>query len=163
MANRIGPSFAQELRAAGVSDFRFSWTLDTGKIEFHPEVPAEERAKVEAVLAAHDGALSEARHQALEASSAEAAKRIAEPFFQPPGSQDLIFTEINALGRAVEIILKIIDGTALPEERADLDVLRGIYSRTQAILEARSDAKRALLAAKDVGEVEKVRPAWPAD
>lgn len=162
MANRIGPSFAAELDQAGIADRRFSWGAD-GSLQFAPDFPAAERAKVEAVLAAHEGPLSEARHQALEASRAEAARRISEPFFQPPGTDDLIYAEINTLGRAVQLLKKLIEGTALPEERLDLETLDGIYSRTQAILQARSAAKTALLAAKDVGEVQAVKPAWPAD
>lgn len=159
----IGPTFSEELTAAGVADRRFTWSPGTGQINFDPDMPAAERAKVEAVLKAHDGALSEARHQALEATSAEAAKRIADMFGRPPGSEKLIFAEINALGRAVQILNKKIEGTALPEERLEIEALDGIYGRAGAILEAGDAAKAALQAAKNVGEVEAVRPAWPRD
>jgi hypothetical protein len=161
---RIGPSFPDELRAAGVSDFRFSWNRDTGTIDFHPEVPASERAKVQSVLAAHDGALSEARHRAIEGADAEAAKRIAAKFGKTPADTfRLIHKQLNTLGRAVQILDRKIEGTALPEERLVLEQLDGIYNRVQAILDVEDRAQKAIEAAKNVGEVEKVRPAWPAD
>jgi hypothetical protein len=162
---KIGPSFAEELKAAGVVDFRFTWGAE-GKgledlLQFHPEVPAAERRKVEAVLVAHDGPLSEARHEALEATNAEAARRIAEMFRKPPNSFPLAWKEINALARAVEILDKKIEGTALPEERLDLEVLRDIYGRVEAIRETENKATAVLLGAKSVDEVEKVKPEWP--
>ena len=162
MSTVIGPTFAEELRAAGVQDWRFTWN-PTGEIGFHPEVPAEERAKVEAVLAAHDGPLSEARHKAIQATDAGAADRIAAMFGKPPNTFPLAWKEINALARAVDILDKKIEGTALPEERLDLDVLRGIYGRAQAIRDAEGKAQAVLLGAKSVEEVEKVTPAWPEE
>lgn len=154
----IGPTFAAELRAAGVADFRFSWGSD-GKIEYHPDVPDAERTKVEAVLAAHDGPLSEARHQALEATDAEAGRRIAELFAQPPETLDLAFAEVNTLDRRIEILEK--GAAALPEERLDRDRLKERWTRRQAILDAGRAAKAALLAAKSVEEVQAVKPGWP--
>ena len=162
MMTKIGPSFADEIEAAGVIDRRFTWGSD-GRIEFHPDVPAAERAKVLHVYGAHDGPLSEARHQAIEATDAGAAQRIAEMFRKPPETLKLAWKEINALARAVEILDKKIEGTALPEERLDLDVLRGIYGRAQAIRDAEDKAKADLLGAKSVEEVEKVKPEWPED
>jgi hypothetical protein len=155
----IGPSFADELTAAGITDRRFTWSPGTGSIEYHPDMPDAERQKVEAVLAAHDGPLSEARHQALEATRAEASRRIAALFDQPPGSLDLAFAELNTLARAVGIIEK--GGAALPEEQLDLDGLKGMWARIQAIRDAGRDAKEAIQGAKTVGEVRTVRPGWP--
>lgn len=160
---RIGPSFPDELRAAGVVDFRFAWSGDAGTVDFHPDVPDSERAKVLAVLAAHDGPLSEARHQALEATDAEAARRIAEKFLRPPDSFALVWKEINALARAVQIINKKIDGSALPEERLALEVLDGLYSRVEAIRDAEDKAKAALLGARSVEDVQAVKVGWPKE
>jgi hypothetical protein len=160
---RIGPTFPEELRAAGVSDFRFSWARDTGKIEYHPDMPASERAKVEAVLAAHDGPLSEARHQAREAVNAEGGRQIAEMFGRPPGSDKLIWAQMNANARASQLMKRVIEGTALPEERLELERLDGIYDRIGAILQAGDVAKAALVGAKDVAEVQAIKPAWPKD
>ena len=71
--------------------------------------------------------------------------------------------EINALARAVDILDKKIEGTALPEDRLDLEVLRGIYGRVQAIRDAEGRAQAVLRGAKSVEEVEEVTPAWPED
>jgi hypothetical protein len=49
----IGPSFEAELRTAGLLGLAFSWGPD-GVIEFHPDVPADQRAAVLAVYEAHD-------------------------------------------------------------------------------------------------------------
>lgn len=156
----IGPSFAAELDAAGIADQRFTWGGD-GKVEFHPEMPQTERKKVEAVLAAHDGLLSEARHQALEATRAEAGRRIAALFDQPPGSLDLAFAELNALAGAVGILEK--GGSALPEEWLDLERVKGMWGRIQALREVGRGAKAALLVAKNVEEVQAVKVGWPGD
>lgn len=156
----IGPSFADEISAAGILDRRFSWGTD-GRIEFHPDVPNEERQKIKAILAAHDGPLSEARHQALQATRAEAARRIAELFAQPPGTLDLVFAELNALAKAVGILEK--GGSALPEERLDLDLLKATWGRIQAIREAGRDAKAAVVAAKSVEDVRAVKVGWPGE
>lgn len=164
MMARIGPTFTEELKAAGVTDFRFAWSTETGIVDFHPGVPADERAKVEAVLAAHDGPLSEARHEALEATRAEAARRIAELFQQPPGTLDVLAAEANANARATQILNKKIDGTALPEERLELEVLDGIYNRVTAIRTVKADAKAVLLGAKSLEEVqEAVKVSWPKE
>lgn len=158
----IGPTFHAELVAAGVTSWgHFSWGGD-GSIEIQPEVPDDERKKILAVLAAH-GPLSEARHQALEATRAEAAKRIADLYLQPPNTLDAAYAEINALDRGFQILAKIIDGSALPEERLDLDVFDTILTRKAAIREAGRDAKAAVLAAKSVEEVQAVKVGWPAD
>ena len=162
MATIIGPSFSTELRQGGVLDFRFTWGPD-GNIQYHPEVPAEERAKVEAVLAAHDGPLSEARHEALTTTDAEAGKRIAGMFRKEPDTFRLIYKQLNALARAVQIIDRKIEGTALPEEQRALEVLDGLYNRAQAIRDTEEQAKTALLVAKSVEEIEKIKPGWPAD
>jgi hypothetical protein len=163
MANVIGPSFPDELRAGGVTDFRFSWSRESGVIDYHPDFPDSERKKVEDVLAAHDGPLSEARHQALEATRAEAAKRIAENFLKPPDTFDLIYKEINALAKAVQILDKKIEGSALPEERFTLETLAGIYGRVEAIRQVEDSAKAALLGAKSVEEVQGVKVGWPKE
>ena len=162
MATIIGPSFSAELDTAGIADRRFTWGAD-GKLEFHPEVSDEDRKKVEAVLAAHDGPLSEARYQAVRATNAEAARLIAEMFQKEPDTWALAWKEINALARAVEILDKKIEGTALPEERVALEVLRGIYGQAQAIRDTEDRAQALLRGAKSIEEVEKVTPAWPKE
>ena len=53
MSVLIGPSFARELAAAGVSMEGFSWGPD-GVIEFREDVPQAVRDQVADVLAAHD-------------------------------------------------------------------------------------------------------------
>jgi hypothetical protein len=159
---RIGPSFSAELDAAGVTDRRFTWGTD-GKIQYDPEVPESERAKVEAVLAAHDSALSEARHQALQGTDAEAGRRIAEMFGKSPEDAiRVIHKQLNTVGRAMQILDRKIEGTALPEERGALQQLDRIYNRVQAILDVEARAQKALEAAKNVEEVEAVKPAWPS-
>lgn len=50
---RIGPTFPDELRAAGVSLEGFSWGED-GVIEYRADVPQAVRDQVAAVLSAHD-------------------------------------------------------------------------------------------------------------
>jgi hypothetical protein len=167
MVTKIGPSFPDELRAAGITDWRFSWGAE-GKgpedlLEFHPDFPADERAKVEAVLAAHDGPLSEARHQALEAADAEAARRIGRKFGKEPHTDELNHAQLNALAKAIQIINKKIEGSALPEERLVLEVLDMKYGEVEAIRAAEKDAEAALKGAKSVEEVEAVIPAWPKD
>jgi hypothetical protein len=158
----IGPSFHEELLAGGVEDFRFSWTQD-GRIEFDPEVPVGERKKVLAVLKAHDGALSEARHQALQATDAEAASRIAEMFGKDPDTFALVWKEMNAQARASEILYKMILGSALPEDRFELETLVSTYGQAKAIRDAEAKAKAALLGAKSVEEVQGVKAGWPKE
>jgi hypothetical protein len=159
---RIGPSFPAELDEAGIKDRRFSWGAD-GDIQFHPDVPDSEREKVLAVLAAHDGPLSEARHQALEATDAEAAKRIGEKFGKEPHTDRLINAQLNALAKAVQIINKKLEGTALPEERLALEVLDGKYGEVEAIRAAEKDAEAVLKDARNVEEVQAVTVAWPKE
>lgn len=48
----IGPSFAQELRAAGLSGLPFSWGSD-GSIEFGERMTEEQRQAVQAVYDTH--------------------------------------------------------------------------------------------------------------
>jgi hypothetical protein len=155
----IGPSFPDELKAAGCTTDGYAWSSD-GNITF-TDVSEEEREKILAVLAAHDGPLSEARHQAIEATRAEAAKRMADLFQQPPSSVDAAFAEINELFRGFRILKK--GAAALPEERLDLDAIDDQFGRSEAIREAGQDAKAALLGAKSVEEVDQVTPAWPKE
>jgi hypothetical protein len=54
--NRISARFADELEAAGLLGIRVSWGGD-GSLEYAPDVTPEQRAAVEAVLAAHDPAM----------------------------------------------------------------------------------------------------------
>jgi hypothetical protein len=158
----IGPTFYEELKAAGVEDFRFSWAQD-GRIEFDPEVPVGERKKVKAVLDAHEGPLSVARHDALEATDAGAGRRIADMFGKDPDTFRLAWKEINAQARASEILYKMILGSALPEDRLELEVLVATYGQAKAIRDAEAKAKAALLGAKSVEEVQAVEPKWPKE
>lgn len=159
----IGPSFAEELKAAGVTTDGYSWNSD-GKITF-TDVPDEEQKKILAVLAAHDGPLSEARHQALEAADAEAARRIAGMFRKEPDTWALVWKEMNAQARASQILYAILKkaGLAVPEEQPDLELLNAMYDRARAIRDIEDKAKAALLGAKSVEEVEAVKPGWPGD
>lgn len=50
---RIGPSFVEELEAAGVLRLPFAWGTD-GQLTFSPAITPQQRAIIEAVLAAHD-------------------------------------------------------------------------------------------------------------
>lgn len=49
----IGPTFGEEIRAAGLSGLPFSWGSD-GKIEFGEAMDQDQRGAVLAVAAAHD-------------------------------------------------------------------------------------------------------------
>jgi hypothetical protein len=157
----IGPSFPDELKAAGCTTDGYAWSSD-GNITF-TDVSEEEREKILAVLAAHDGPLSEARHQALEATDAEASRRIADLFGKPPETLKLAWKQINALGKAVQILNKKIEGTALPEERLTLEVLDEKYTEAEAVRDAEGKAKALLLGARSVEEVDQVTPAWPKE
>jgi hypothetical protein len=160
---KIGPSFKEELDRAGVSDFRFTWSA-LG-IDFHPDFPDDERKKVEAVLKAHDGPLSEARHQALEAANAEASRRIAEPFEKPPDTLKLAYAEINRMAGVLAGVIEIIEkaGLASVEEMARFGAPKEIWATVQAIRDAEGKATAALLAAKSVEEVEAVKAEWPKE
>lgn len=50
---RIGSSFAEELKAAGLFGLRMSWGED-GIIEYASDIPSDVRAQVQAVYDAHD-------------------------------------------------------------------------------------------------------------
>ncbi|MGH9168434.1 MAG: hypothetical protein ACRD02_11485 [Acidimicrobiia bacterium] len=154
----IGPTFADELRAAGLTDL-MGWGAD-GTFEFRDDYPEAERRIFLAVLEAHDGELSTARHETAEAIRAEASARIATLFAQPPGSLDLVFAELNALAGAVGIIEK--GGSALPEERVDLDGLKETWARIQAIREAARTGKAEVMAAQTAAEARGVEPVWPS-
>jgi hypothetical protein len=162
---KIGPSFAEELTAAGVVDRRFTWGPESGKVDFHPDVPDSERAKVEAVLAAHDGPLSEARHQALEATDAEAARRIADPFGKPPDTLKLAYAEINRMAGVLAGVIAIIEkaGLASVEELAQFGAPKELWATVQAIRDAQDGAKAALLGAKNVEDVQAVKVGWPEE
>lgn len=49
----IGPTFGDEIRAAGLSGLPFSWASD-GQLTFGAAITADQRAAIAAVLAAHD-------------------------------------------------------------------------------------------------------------
>ena len=51
---KIGPTFPQECRDAGVSMNGWGWDLWTGLLMFNTDVPQEQRDAVAAVLRAHD-------------------------------------------------------------------------------------------------------------
>jgi hypothetical protein len=159
------PTFNDELLKAGVTESRFSLTLDKGKVEFLPDVPDEEQKKILAVLAAHDGPLSEARHQALEATDAEAGRRIADPFGKPPDTVRLAYAEINRMAGVLAGVIAIIEkaGLASVEEMAKFGAPKEIWATIQAIRDAEAKAKAALLGAKSVEEVQGVKVGWPGD
>jgi hypothetical protein len=157
------PTFYDEFRAAGITDWRFSWSTDESGVEatfeFHPEMPEAERHKVLAVFAAHDGPLSTARGESVDAIRAEASRRIAALFGQPPGSIDLVFAELNALAEAAGILEK--GSQADSRDVDDLAVLRGIWAQIRAIRHAGRDARAQVQAAKTPEEARAVKPVWP--
>lgn len=53
MPTKIGPSFAEELRDAGLLSVPMVWS-DAGEIRFDDDVPQSRRDSVLAVLATHD-------------------------------------------------------------------------------------------------------------
>lgn len=158
---RIGPSFAAELKAAGITTDGYTWGPD-GNIHF-TDVPEEEQQKILAVLAAHDGPLSEARHEALEATDDEAARRIAGKFGKEPHTDGLTHAQLNALAKAIQIINRKIEGSALPEERLVLEVLDMKYGEVEAIRVAEKAAEAALKDAKSVEAVQAVKVGWPTE
>jgi hypothetical protein len=161
MPAKIGPSFADELKAAGCTTDGYSYDSD-GKILF-TDVSDEERKKILAVLKAHDGPLSEARHQALEATDAEAARRIADPFGKPPDTLKLAYAEINRMAGVLAGVIAIIEkaGLASVEELAQFGAPKELWATVQAIRDAQDGAKAALLGAKNVEEVQAVKVGWP--
>lgn len=54
--NKIGPTFFDECKAAGVGFDGWSVNVVTGEFSFNADVPQETRDKLAAVLAAHDPA-----------------------------------------------------------------------------------------------------------
>lgn len=54
MSKKIGPSFYSELQAAGVQDWRFSWSCDDGVITFSSDMADDQQALVQSVYEAHD-------------------------------------------------------------------------------------------------------------
>lgn len=54
MANRIGPTFVDELKAAGVPLGEFGWVQDTGELRFLDSASVQLRKSVADVLAGHD-------------------------------------------------------------------------------------------------------------
>ncbi|MGH8566017.1 MAG: hypothetical protein ACREXW_18785 [Gammaproteobacteria bacterium] len=158
------PTFYDEFRAAGITDWRFNWSTDERggetTFEFHPEMPEAERQKVLAVFAAHDGPLSTARGETVDAIRVEASRRIAALFGQPPGSVDLVFAELNALAEAAGILERRPE-MADPRDVDDLAVLKGIWAQIRAIRDAGRDARAKVQAAKTPEEARAVKPVWP--
>jgi hypothetical protein len=64
----IGPNFANEVEAAGLSGLPFTWSVD-GEILYGAAITAPQRAQIDALYAAHDPARPDPR--------AEAAKLLA--------------------------------------------------------------------------------------
>lgn len=65
----IGPAFSDELEDAGLTGLPFVWS-DNG-IEFAPDFPADKRAQVLAVLAAHNPAKQSRAQKEAEAERIE--------------------------------------------------------------------------------------------
>jgi hypothetical protein len=125
----IGPSFSEELAAAGLLGLPFAWGTD-GRIEYGPEITDEQRKSIEAVLQAHDGAASQARHDARVEAMTQAAVDIAALFGKPARSLDLVFTELNVLAEAISLVDK---EKPVPEETARLDALKKLWADVKAI------------------------------
>jgi hypothetical protein len=51
---KIGPNFADEVRAAGIDMDGWAWNIVTGEVTFNDDVPQETRDGVAAVYAKHD-------------------------------------------------------------------------------------------------------------
>lgn len=51
---KIGLTFVEECRAAGISMDGWAWSMMDGQLFFNEDVPQETRDKIAAVLAAHD-------------------------------------------------------------------------------------------------------------
>ncbi|WP_445486916.1 hypothetical protein [Rhodopseudomonas sp. RCAM05734] len=51
--SRIGPTFAEEIVAAGLAKLPISWT-DAGEIHGYDDLDPDDRAALDAVMAAHD-------------------------------------------------------------------------------------------------------------
>lgn len=49
----IGPTFGKELEQAGLSGLSFAWS-DDGTLNYSKEITPEQKAAIEAVLAAHN-------------------------------------------------------------------------------------------------------------
>jgi hypothetical protein len=62
----IGPTFGQELAAAGVSGEGICWNTVSGEIYFREDVPSSRRAAAIAVRAAHDATKSISNAAVLE-------------------------------------------------------------------------------------------------
>lgn len=81
----IGPRFAQDLRAAGLAGVAISWSTD-GTVTGVEDLPAGQRAAVEAVLAAHDprtAADPTPAEQARAQRRADLDRAVAEPGVSP--------------------------------------------------------------------------------
>jgi hypothetical protein len=158
----IGPSFPDELKAAGLLGLPFSWGKD-GSVTFGETMTDEQREQVLAVLAAHRGELSQAREERLKAINVETASRIATLFDKPPNSLALVWAEINALGSAVAALNTVREGGSLSaEEQARVEGLKDIWERISAIRAVGNTAVAAIEAAQTVDEVNGVAVEWPA-
>lgn len=56
MANAIGPTFPEELKAAGLLGLPFSWNCETGELTYDERLSAYKVAAINGVLQAHDPA-----------------------------------------------------------------------------------------------------------
>lgn len=158
----IGPSFTAEITAAGLLGLPFSWDAH-GAIEFGPTMTQEQRDAVLAVLAAHNGPLSKARHNNLAALKREAQARIAAEFGRLPDSLELIYQELNEIAAVWALTQKNSEGQALDaKEGALIAAALQKWTKVRAIRSAESAAASALAAATNVQEVDLVTAAWPA-
>jgi hypothetical protein len=49
----LGPSFLEELKAAGLKDFRLSWDLNSGEVHYIDGYPEDQIAIVQSVVSSH--------------------------------------------------------------------------------------------------------------
>lgn len=131
----LGPTFSDELRAAGVTDFRFSWgdapTIE-GIFEFHPEMSQSERDKVLAVFASHDGSLATAKAASMDQLDRNIRQAIAEAHGRSGADRDLAFEEINLLREALTIIER--RPALTPAESARLEEIKVAMNQAELAL-----------------------------
>jgi hypothetical protein len=164
-ANKIiGDSFAEELHAAGVSEFNFS---------FHPdgtfyvdELTEQELADLQAVIDAHDAPteLDNYKIEAIRANQTEAGRRISALYGGKTGTK-IQEAQRNDLVTAAILNRKESKGNAAAQEVTLLDALEAKALQISSIREAENDAAAFINdAANDtIAKIDLVKdPVWPA-
>jgi hypothetical protein len=145
----IKPTFSDKLAEKNLLGLPFSWGPD-GKLEFGPGITEEQRKEIEAIAAAHDWALSQAKDKAIMEAKANAAFSIAALFDKSPFSLELVFAELNALAEAIALVDKV---EHTPQDTARLAQLKSLWGQVQVIRQEENAATRAIEEAKSEGEI----------